>query len=248
MKHLAAEATMADLSQAIKLFAQVDFRSDPQSTLPLELALLDCLPAAADRRDGPAVAPRKAATGARETVPRPRPERTVREPEAVPVETATDPKATADQPPETVQEPQVAEVELPASEPPTPTDVAAAAAGQPHTIEHIREHWGQFVNACRGVGSSGNLDALLRSSCEAVALESETLTLSFYADFHKQKIEDNKYRHLVEKKLLDVYGVPYRVHCILTPRKSTAEKEQQRAHHPVVSEALKLGGRIIEEE
>jgi DNA polymerase-3 subunit gamma/tau len=248
MKHLAAEATMADLSQAIKLFAQVDFRSDPQSTLPLELALLDCLPAADEKRDRPTVAPRKAATGARETVRRPRSETTAPEPEAAPVETAAAPKATTDQPPEIGQEPQVAEAELPVHEPPPAIDVAAATAGQPHTIEHIREHWGQFVNACRGVGSSGNLDALLRSSCEAVALEAETLTLSFYADFHKEKIENNKYRHLVEKKLLDVYGVPYQVHCILTPRKNTAEKEQQRAHHPVVSEALKLGGRIIEEE
>ncbi len=132
---------------------------------------------------------------------------------------------------------------------PPAADLAGAAAdGQPHNIEHIRGHWGHFINACRGVGSSGNLDALLRSSCEAVALEGNTLTLGFYAAFHKEKIENPKYRHLVEKKLLDVFGVPYQVHCILTPKNNAEVKEKPPAYHPVVSEALKMGGRIIEEE
>ena len=43
--------------------------------------------------------------------------------------------------------------------------------GKHHCLDRV----GQFVNACRGVGSSGNLDALLRSSCEAVALEAEAV-------------------------------------------------------------------------
>jgi hypothetical protein len=81
-----------------------------------------------------------------------------------------------------------------------------------------------------------------------VALEGETLTLGFYAGFHKDKIENPKYRHLVEKKLLDVFGVPYQVHCVLTPKKNAEVKEQPRAYHPVVTEALKMGGQIIEEE
>ena len=43
MKQLVASVPMAELSKAIKLFAQVDFRTDPQSTLSLELALVDHL-------------------------------------------------------------------------------------------------------------------------------------------------------------------------------------------------------------
>ncbi len=224
MKKLAAEATMADLSQAIKLFAQVDFRSDPQSTLPLELALVDCSLAAHEKPSEAKTIREKATAAPKVTADRPRPEKAVQEPETVEVEVS------------------------PPISPPATDVVAAAVDGQPHTIEHIRQHWSQFINACRGVGSSGNLDALLRSSCEAVALEGETLTLGFYAGFHKDKIENPKYRHLVEKKLLDVFGVPYQVHCVLTPKKNAEVKEQPRAYHPVVTEALKMGGRIIEEE
>jgi hypothetical protein len=119
---------------------------------------------------------------------------------------------------------------------------------EPNSIEHVRQHWGEFVNACRGMGSSGNLDALLRSSCEAVALEGDTLTLGFYWDFQRAKIEDRKYRHLVEKKLKDVFGVPLQVRCILTPKKDKPASPQPQTSHPLVDEAVKLGGRIIEEE
>jgi DNA polymerase-3 subunit gamma/tau len=224
MRQVSADATMAELSGAIKLFAQIDFRSDPQATLPLELALVDCSLTAQARPAETKTTQQKAPPEPRKPAERPQPERMVSEPEPVEVDAPT--VAIA----------------------PAISSEGAAADGQPHTIEHIRRHWGQFINACRGVGSSGNLDALLRSSCEAVALEGETLTLAFYAGFHKDKIENPKYRHLVEKKLLDVFGVPYQVHCILAPKKNAEVKAQPPAHHPVVSEALKMGGRIIEEE
>jgi hypothetical protein len=87
----------------------------------------------------------------------------------------------------------------------------------------------------------------LRKACEAVALEGDTLVLGFYHDFHRTKIEDPKYRHLVEDKLRDVFGVPYHVRCVLTP-KDKETKPQQRARNPVVNAALEMGARIIEEE
>jgi hypothetical protein len=117
----------------------------------------------------------------------------------------------------------------------------------PQNIEQIRERWNDFINACRGVGSSGNLDALLRKACEAISLEGDTLVLGFYHDFHRSKIEDPKYRHLVEDKLRDVFGAPYHVRCVLTPKDKEA-KPQQRPHSPVVNAALEMGARIIEEE
>jgi DNA polymerase-3 subunit gamma/tau len=41
IKEISANTSLEDISQAIKLFAQADFRFSPQSTLPLELALVD---------------------------------------------------------------------------------------------------------------------------------------------------------------------------------------------------------------
>jgi hypothetical protein len=82
-------------------------------------------------------------------------------------------------PDNSVQQQEAAGFEAPVSEETPPTKIAQAAIPQPpQSIEQIRQHWGEFVNACRGMGSSGNLDALLRSACEAVALEGDTLVLT----------------------------------------------------------------------
>ena len=222
MNQVIENVDISELSKAIRLFAQADFRSDSQSALPLELAMVDCCLAAEGK-------PPKAVTRAKVDI---KPEVDAKRPvvdkapeveEVEPLETATtaEPVAT-----------KVNEAVTPYSSP---------------DIEHIRSRWGEFVNACRGVGSSGNLDALLRKACEAVDLEGDTLVLGFYADFHREKIENPKYRHLVEKKLQDVFGVPYRVRCILTP-KETGTRPQRENHDPVVKAALSMGATIIREE
>ncbi len=110
-------------------------------------------------------------------------------------------------------------------------------------IEYIRAHWSQFVATLRGMGSSGNLDAFLRSACEPVAIDGDTLVLAFYYSFHKEKIENPKYRHLVEEKLAEKFGTPNKVRCILKP------KARQRAvEGHLVKAALEMGGRITSVE
>ncbi|UCC60073.1 MAG: DNA polymerase III subunit gamma/tau [Dehalococcoidia bacterium] len=245
MKRLAADVSMADLSRAIKLFAQVDFRMDPQSTLPLELALVDC-----SLRDNAVtkvdIHPREEAVKPRKTLTRQPPPVKAEQAETMPEPDV--PVAETPVQDEAFSVPESPAAETPIADESIMADVAdVAMAHEPHSIEHVRQHWGEFVNACRGMGSSGNLDALLRSSCEAVALEGDTLTLGFYWDFQRAKIEDRKYRHLVEKKLKDVFGAPLQVRCILTPKKDKPASKPQ-ASHPLVDEAVKLGGRIIEED
>ncbi|MCJ7523263.1 MAG: hypothetical protein MUP21_13750, partial [Dehalococcoidia bacterium] len=230
MRKLASEVSLADISNAIKLFAHIVFRMDPQSTLSLELALVDCSLSAVTR-EPLAPIPAKATPFKKEA----------------PLLPAMD---TVQPSTETVNPAQASpQTEIHADDGQSVVEAAEVVAlEQPRSVDDIRQHWSHFINACRGVGSSGNLDALLRSSCEAVALEGNTLTLGFYANFHKDTIENPKYRHLVEKKLQDVFGVPYQVRCVLSPKKSKDVKEQQQKYHPLVSEAVKMGGRIIEEE
>ncbi|MFH1651595.1 MAG: DNA polymerase III subunit gamma/tau, partial [Chloroflexota bacterium] len=63
LERLAAKASLPQVLKAIKLFSQVDISLDNYSTLPLELALVDCaLPATAEKRE---------ATPAPEPAPRP---------------------------------------------------------------------------------------------------------------------------------------------------------------------------------
>lgn len=217
IKQLVSHISLGELSKIVRLFAQVDFRADPQSTLPLELALVDSSLAAAEK-------PKKALPEKKADV----------EPEA---RTVQPPKV------EVIKERVI--VPPVTTEPPATKVAAAAKQPPPQNIEQIRQRWSDFINACRGAGSAGTLDALLRKACEAVALEGDTLVLGFYHDFHRSKIEDPKYRHLVEDKLRDVFGAHYNVRCVLTPKET---KPQQRARNPVVNAALEMGARIIDEE
>jgi hypothetical protein len=117
----------------------------------------------------------------------------------------------------------------------------------PQDIDYVRSHWREFIKSLRGEGSSGNLDAFLRSACDPVALEDDTLVLGFYYSFHKEKIEDAKYRHLVEKKLKEVFGRPYKMRCVLVDSKREVPS-QSRTQNPVVKAALEMGARISEVE
>ncbi|TET40290.1 MAG: DNA polymerase III subunit gamma/tau [Dehalococcoidia bacterium] len=108
-------------------------------------------------------------------------------------------------------------------------------------IEYFRSRWREVVEAVKGMGSRGNLDAYLRSACEPVALEGDTIVLGFYWDWHKEKIEDPKYRHMVEMKVSEVFGAPYKIRCILTER-----KKKEQGH--LIEAALEMGAKIVDGE
>ena len=111
-------------------------------------------------------------------------------------------------------------------------------------IDYVRSRWKEFIQALRGEGSSGTLDAFLRSACELVSLEGNTLELGFYHPFHKEKIEEPKYSHLVEKKLEEVYNQPYKIKCILFDKKKDGNTSSSKGQSAVVKAALKMGAEL----
>jgi DNA polymerase-3 subunit gamma/tau len=226
MKMLGEGISLEEISRAIKLFSQADFRSDPQATLPLELALVDCASYGNEETEGAVKSPPR---GKAAEVARPEPR--------------SGKAAEVARPEPTLGE--AAEVARP-----EPTLKEAAEVAGPELspeIERIRGRWKDFVKACRGEGSSGNLDALLRGFCRPVALEGDTLVLGFSAEFHKSKIEDPKYRHLVEKKLGEIFHAPYRVRCVLLDREQMA-KPETAGDNRLLRAALEMGARIVSEE
>ncbi|MFU8795727.1 MAG: DNA polymerase III subunit gamma/tau [Dehalococcoidia bacterium] len=214
MVRLAASTTLDRLLSAVKSFSAVDFRSGNYSSLPLELALLDC-----------ALSP-----GLLEGQPP--------SPEPRHAEEADETAGTAES------------VAMPAVTAPSRAGTPVAESQDreaPEDFERLRGRWKEFIGSLRGEGSSGNLDAFLRSACDPLSLEDDTLVLGFYYSFHKEKIEDAKYRHLVERKLAEVFGRPYKIRCILVDQKKEFEPEA-RIQNPVIKAALEMGARIREEE
>jgi len=225
IKELAAGASLDYLLVAVKRFGEIDLRLDNYSSLPLELAFVDCI---------------LATTGAKEPVKTKQPE-----PE-VPAEVTRPAKSTR----QATEAKHGVKTEAKAAAPVKSAEAKAEPAETVKTpeappspeMDDIRSRWKDFVNAMRGEGSKGNLDAFLRSSCEPLSIEDNTLTLGFYHKFHKEYIEDPKYKHLVERKLHEVFGRSYQVRCVLTAAKAKAKTEVES---PLVKAAKESYGATI---
>ncbi len=226
MNSLTTNAAMDYLLRAVKSFSGIDFRSGNYSALPLEMALLDCALSAQPAKEQPTVTTPPEVADAPE----------MSEPSDG---TAADIPVAAD--PVSIRTDHGGEIPAAVGS----SDTAGKDA--PRDIDYVRSHWREFIRSLRGEGSSGNLDAFLRSACDPLDLRNDTLVLGFRYPFHKEKIEDGKYRHLVEKKLKEVFGQPYKVQCVLVDSKREVSSEA-RTENPVVKAALEMGARIREQE
>jgi DNA polymerase-3 subunit gamma/tau len=240
MGSLANNATLDYLLKAVKAFSSIDFRSDNYSALSLELALLGCALSPLTGQEQltttkPSRLPKPYAADRSEVADATEITASLLEEAKVPV--ALDPNGVGTEVPS----------EFPATLDPDIVGTGVPREEIPQDIDYLRGRWREFIKSLRGEGSSGNLDAFLRSACDPIALEDDTLVLGFYYSFHKEKIEDTKYRHLVEKKLKEVFGRPYQIRCILVDSKREIPS-QTRTQNPVIKAALEMGARISEEE
>ncbi|MDY6833894.1 MAG: hypothetical protein SVY53_03720, partial [Chloroflexota bacterium] len=226
MREMAKDITLPDILKAVKLFAQIDFRFDDYSPLPLELAMVECVLPEADQQPEEMAMPLEEA---KKVVP-------VAEVEVGPPHGAPSlPKEASDV---VVSPDQTMPVEPIDVEQGVPDDSGAGC-----TREYIRSHWGEFVQTLRGVGPGANLDAFLRSACEPLEVEGDTLVLGFYYPFHKDRIDTPACRELIESKLGQRFGSPNKVRCVLKP------KAKQRAlDGHLVRAAVEMGARVTNVE
>ena len=157
-----------------------------------------------------------------------------------PVEESEPASAQAEEPPAA----EVAEtMSLPADRSPAattehPEEAPAAGIDGELDLDSLQSRWKEIVDGLRGVGSSGNLDAFLRSVSVPIAIEGNTLVIGFYHDFHKKKIEDIKYRRLIEMNFAKTLGKHYEIRC------ERIERTTPNGH--LVSAAIKLGATLVE--
>ncbi|UCH50936.1 MAG: DNA polymerase III subunit gamma/tau [Chloroflexota bacterium] len=223
IKELATSASLDYLLTAVKRFGEIDLRLDNYSPLPLELALVDCILSLTEDKQ-----PDK---------PKQQPE-----PEELAAVSSSRPAKSTKSTPKTKAQAPAENSETEAA--PSETEETPAETSSPE-IEELRSRWKDFVNAMRGEGSKGNLDAFLRSSCEPLAIEDGTLVLGFYHKFHKEYIEDPKYKHLVEKKLREVFGHSYQVRCVLTSPSEQARAKMETESPLVKAAKESYGAKVI---
>ncbi|MBI2861658.1 MAG: hypothetical protein HYX89_02440, partial [Chloroflexi bacterium] len=99
-------------------------------------------------------------------------------------------------------------------------------------LYELKSRWPQVLELLGRNEAAG----LLRS-CQPVSVEDSVVTLGFYHTFHLERAEEPQKRALVADVISRVLGRPYRLKLIHKPKARPVE-------HPLVQEALRMGGRI----
>jgi len=189
LKDLAAGASLDQILKATKLFGQLEPGLDNYSTLPLELALVEC-----------ALTPEEEKESHAEQA-----EDEFRQPQKV----AT-PPPTPSQPKPPTAEPE------PASAPPPAAPAMTTPLEPGSEIERLRANWKQVIEQAPQDTKKTPAIAILRSAgVKPVAVENDTVSLAFRYPYHKEQIEKIENQRIAERIISNFLGHPCHVHCIL---------------------------------
>lgn len=193
MKELASQASLPQLLKAVKTFGQLDIDLENHSTLPLELAMVDCSLDPLLEKESP--------TQQSEYEPPEPPKKVV--PAPAPTPAATTP--VADQP-----APEPAPPEVLQSEPP---GISTQVSGD--ETEKLRQDWKRLIAEVSPEIRKTPALAILRSAgIMPVSVENGTVVLSSRYPYLKEKLEDPENQRVVEAVISNFLGHPCRVRCV----------------------------------
>ena len=187
LKELAARTSLAQISKAIKLFSQLELGFDNYSTLPLELALVDC--AQPSVRESPTTPPQYQPPPPVKPVPPAKPPVIKPEPTAEPK--AAPPKAKG----------------IPATPPELHNEIERLKQNWRQVIEQAPED----------VKKTSAIAILRSAGVKPVAIEGDTVVLAFRYPIHKEKMETTENQQVAEKIISNFLGHPCQVRCIYEP-------------------------------
>jgi len=190
LKDLASKASLPQILKAVKLFGQLELGFDNYSTLPLELALVDCALALEEKKESPV----------RQTEPE------LRQPQKV-----TAPPPPPSRPKQPTAKPEPVTVPTPAA-PVTPVTTPLEAGSE---IERLQLNWKQVIQQAPEDTKRTPAIAILRSAgVKPVSLEDDVIVLSFRYPYHQEQIEKSENQQVAEKIISNFLGRPCHVRCV----------------------------------
>ncbi|MDD5605273.1 MAG: DNA polymerase III subunit gamma/tau [Dehalococcoidales bacterium] len=239
IKKLAIKTSTETLVNAARLFGEIKF--DDQSTLPLELALLDSTIGLQ-----PEVTPVPV-----QTTPKPRQSSSSRtivkkaasvKPDS---EQKSEPKPAPNPEPEEVEESFLAEIAPAEQEPAKSTNtVTQNTTEEPSALEACSEfellvkNWNQMLEQAPDITKRSIAIALLRSSLRLVSFDKDLLVIAFKHKIHRDKMENAANKKVACEVISSYIGRPISIKSIHEPEKN----------HLVHAAQDKLGARITHVE
>ena len=204
LKELAGKTPLPQILKAVKLFGQLELGFDNYSTLPLELAVVDC--ALSSETEGKSAARREEKSVVKQ------PEYESRQP----MKAATPPPTPAK--PEPTGVPAPAPASVPAPVPPPAESIPFTPPPPGSEIEQLKLNWKQVIEQAPEDTKRTPAIAILRSAgVKPVALENDTVVLVFRYPYHKEQIEKTENQQVAEKIIGNFLGRSCQVRCIYEP-------------------------------
>lgn len=238
LKALASTASLEQILRALKLFGQIEGTLDSDSTLPLELALVDaCIEPVIEKSPAkvepePARTVKASAPAAAQYAPRPA--------------TRTTPMATSSRAasPSTVSSPTphpaaARPINRPIETvPPKEPAKVSALQGAGSPLEQLKNNWTLIIQQVPDAVKRSAAVAMLRSAgIKPIGIEGDTVVLSFKYPYHREKIEEMENKKIVAGLISQFLGSPHQIKCVYEPEENH-----------LVREAQKMGAQIIEVE
>ncbi len=221
LKGLAARTSLAQIAKAIRLFSQLELGFDNYSTLPLELALVDCAQPLVEEEVSPPT-PQIA-----KPAPAAEPRLTPPTPQIAKPAPAAEPKLTLPKP----QMVKPASASEPKAEAPTPPQLH-------NEIERLKQSWRQVIEQAPEEVKRTPAIAILRSAgVKPVTIEGDTVVLAFRYPIHKEKMEAVENQQVAQKIISNFLGRPCRVRYIHEPE-----------NNHLLKAALKMGAQVTSVE
>jgi len=208
LKQLAARTSLAQISRAIKLFGQLEIGFDNYSTLPLELALVDCTQPPVEEIKSPAPQPKY-------EPPPPVKKTTPAKPPAAKAEPVAEAAAEARPVPEPAAE---ARVEPPGAKAKPAKATTATPQELNNEIERLRANWREVMEQAPEEVKRTSAIAILRSAgVKPVEIEDDTVILAFKYPIHKEKMETVENQQVARQIISNFLGRSCQVRCVYEP-------------------------------
>jgi DNA polymerase-3 subunit gamma/tau len=221
---LATNASLTQILKAVKLFGALDLGLDSYSTLPLELALVDCVltPEEETKSLAPETEPEHRKPARATSTPPPTPP---------PATKAPAPKPMMEQPETPAPTPPPA----PAPETPEPKVVPLEVGNE---TDFLKTNWRQIIEQAPEDTKRTPAMAILRSAgVKPVSIENNSVILAFRYPLHKETMEKPQNQEIASRIISSFIGRSCQIRCI----------HQPEANH-LVKAALKMGAQITKVE
>jgi hypothetical protein len=117
---------------------------------------------------------------------------------------------------------------------PVITRVSTSSQSEP-LLKEIESHWQEVLDGVRPLNHS--VEALLKASRPS-QIDGDVLILEVFYEFHKERLESDKCRTIVEEVASEVVNRPLKIKCILGQKGKALASEKKEADVVQVAEEI----------